>query len=69
MAVGATMAFLNMNILVMAAMIGFATFLMTTIGVMTGNYIGAKAGRIAETLGGLCLIAIGVSILIQHLSA
>lgn len=67
MAVGATLALQDANILIMAAMIGSATFVMSTIGVMTGNYIGTKAGKIAEVLGGLCLIAIGTKILIEHL--
>ena len=69
MAVGATLALLNVNIWLMAAMIGAATFMMATIGIMTGHYIGTKAGKIAEVLGGLCLIAIGTKILIEHLGA
>lgn len=67
MAVGATLALLDANIWIMAAMIGSTTFIMSTIGVMTGHYIGTKAGKIAEVLGGLCLIAIGTKILIEHL--
>lgn len=67
LAVGATLALLDVNIWLMAAMIGGATFTMATIGVMTGHYIGTKAGRAAEILGGLCLIAIGSKILIEHL--
>lgn len=67
MAVGATLALLNVNIWIMAGMIGAATFIMATIGIMTGHYIGTKAGKIAEVLGGLCLIAIGTKILIEHL--
>lgn len=69
MAVGATLALLDANIWIMAAMIGSATFIMSTIGIMTGHYIGTKAGKIAEVLGGLCLIAIGTKILIEHLGA
>jgi manganese efflux pump family protein len=67
MAIGATLALLNVNIWIMAAMIGAATFTMATIGVMTGHYIGTKAGKAAEILGGLCLIAIGTKILLDHL--
>lgn len=69
MAVGATLALLNVNIWMMAGMIGAATFMMATIGIMTGHYIGTKAGKVAEVLGGLCLIAIGTKILIEHLGA
>lgn len=66
MAVGATFALLDINIWMMAAMIGLATFLMATIGIMTGHYIGIKAGKIAEIFGGSCLIVIGVKILAEH---
>lgn len=68
MAIGVMIALLDKNIWVMALMIGTATFLMATIGIMTGHYIGTKSGKIAERLGGLCLIAIGIKILIEHLS-
>lgn len=67
MAVGATLALLDTNIWLIAAMIGAATFLMATIGILTGHYIGAKAGKAAEILAGLCLIAIGAKILAEHL--
>jgi manganese efflux pump family protein len=66
MAVGVTLAFLDVNILVAAVAIGLATFVMTAIGVMVGRIIGGKFGRIAEALGGLGLILIGSKILIQH---
>lgn len=67
MAVGATFAFLNTNIWLAAGLIGLATFLMATLGIMTGHYIGMKAGRMAERLGGICLMGIGLQILCSHL--
>lgn len=67
LAVGVTLAFMQVNIWICAAAIGAATFLMVTIGIMTGHYVGLKAGRYAEGLGGLCLIAIGTIILLEHL--
>lgn len=67
MAVGVTLAFLSINIWLTALAIGSATFLMATIGIMTGHYIGSKAGRWAEGFGGLGLIAIGTHILLTHL--
>jgi len=69
MAVGATLAFLKVDIWIMAAMIGTATFIMATIGVMTGHYIGKQAGKAAEIIGGICLFAIGAKILIEHTAA
>ncbi|NBO18762.1 MAG: manganese efflux pump [Proteobacteria bacterium] len=69
MAVGVTLALVGANIWVMSLMIGAATCLMATIGIMAGHYIGRKAGKTAEVLGGLCLIAIGSKILFEHLTA
>lgn len=67
LAVGVTLAFMDVSILVSALTIGLATFVMATVGIMTGHYLGLKAGKIAEALGGFGLIFIGSSILIEHL--
>lgn len=68
MAVGVSLAFLQVNIVVIACAIGFATFVMSTGGMMAGNLIGTAFGRWAERLGGLALMALGTSILVSHLS-
>jgi putative Mn2+ efflux pump MntP len=68
MAVGATLAFIDVNIWIAAGMIGIVTFIMATIGIMAGHHMGLRVGKIAEALGGLFLIAIGTKILIEHLS-
>lgn len=67
LAVGVTLAFLPVNIWISAAAIGSATFVMVTIGIMTGHYIGARIGKLAELLGGIGLVAIGTGILCDHL--
>ena len=67
MAVGVGLAFLDVNILPIAAAIGFATFLMVTLGGMVGRLLGSWAGRWAEAIGGVLLIAIGSMILYEHL--
>lgn len=67
MAVGAGLAFVNVNIVSTSITIGLATMLMVTIGVMLGRVIGAKVGKRAEALGGLILIGIGSVILVEHL--
>lgn len=67
MAVGMTLALMDMSIWIPALAIGSATFLMTTIGILMGHYIGIKGGRIAEALGGIGLILIGTKILLEHL--
>lgn len=69
MAVGVSLAFLQVNILVMAAAIGLATLSLSTTGMMTGHLLGARFGRRIEVLGGLLLIGLGASILYEHLSA
>lgn len=66
LAVGVTLALIGASIVVNALAIGTATFLMTTIGVMTGRMLGAKFGRYAEGAGGLVLIGIGTKILLDH---
>lgn len=68
MAVGVGLAFLDVNILPVAAAIGFATFAMVTLGVMVGRLLGNFAGRWAEAIGGVLLIGIGAVILYEHLS-
>lgn len=67
MAVGASLAFLGADIAVTAAAIGFSTFVMVTIGVMVGRGLGAIAGKRAEMIGGVVLIAIGSLILYEHI--
>jgi putative Mn2+ efflux pump MntP len=67
MAVGAGLAFIDVDIFSTAATIGFATMLMVTIGVMVGRVVGATIGKRAEIVGGLVLIGVGSVILAEHL--
>ncbi|MGF6772283.1 putative Mn2+ efflux pump MntP [Paraburkholderia sp. GAS199] len=67
MAVGAGLAFVNVNIYSTAAAIGLATATMVTIGVLLGRVIGNVVGRRAELAGGVVLIGIGCVILAEHL--
>jgi manganese efflux pump family protein len=66
MAVGVILAFIDADIVVTALAIGCATFLMATVGILIGCLIGEKFGRIAEAIGGVGLIVIGVKILVEH---
>jgi putative Mn2+ efflux pump MntP len=68
MAVGVSLAFIDVNIIATAAAIGFATFTMVTIGVMLGRALGLLVGKRAEMLGGVVLITIGSYILYEHLN-
>ena len=69
MAVGVGLAFINVDILTVAAAIGFSTFVMVTLGVMLGRGLGKLTGKRAEIAGGVILILIGTTILVEHLSA
>ncbi|WP_312773083.1 manganese efflux pump MntP [Atlantibacter hermannii] len=66
MAVGVGLAFLKANIVYTALAIGCATFIMSTLGIMLGRFIGPLLGKRAEILGGLVLIGIGAQILWSH---
>lgn len=67
MAVGVSLAFLDVKIWVAALSIGAATTLMVFTGMIAGHYLGARVGKYAEALGGIALIVIGTQILLSHL--
>ncbi|MFW7719767.1 manganese efflux pump MntP [Klebsiella pneumoniae] len=66
MAVGVGLAFLQVSIVTTALVIGCATFIMSTLGMMVGRFIGPLLGKRAEILGGIVLIGIGSQILWSH---
>ncbi|WP_238085003.1 manganese efflux pump MntP [Pseudescherichia vulneris] len=66
MAVGVGLAFLQVNIVTTALVIGCATLIMSTLGMMIGKFIGPLLGKRAEILGGVVLIGIGIQILWSH---
>jgi putative Mn2+ efflux pump MntP len=66
LAVGVTLALIGANIIVNALAIGATTFVLVTIGMLTGRFLGEKFGHYAEAAGGIVLILIGVAILAEH---
>ncbi len=66
-AVGVGLAFLGANIWIIALSIGLTTFVLTTAGMLIGRAVGARFGKRAELIGGLALIALGTTILLEHL--
>ena len=66
MAVGVGLAFLQVSIVTTALAIGCATFIMSTLGIMVGRFIGPLLGKRAEILGGIVIIGIGSEILWSH---
>ncbi len=69
LAVGVTFAFLQVEILPAVSFIGVITFILSAVGVKIGNIFGTKFKSKAEFVGGLILIAMGLKILIEHLSS
>ena len=69
MAVGVGLAFVDVNIFLVALVIGLCTLGMVTLGVMAGRALGSLLGRRAEMAGGIVLIMVGATILYDHLNA
>lgn len=68
LAIGIGLAFLDVNILVVAATIGACTVVMVTAGVMLGHAVGTIVGKRAEIAGGFILILVGAAIAYQHVT-
>lgn len=66
MAVGASLAFIDVDIIVTSLAIGLTTTVMASIGTVLGHKFGQFVGHWAELIGGVVLIGIGVMVLIQH---
>lgn len=69
LAVGFGFAATDVNILLAALVIGLMTAAFSLLGVWLGHRGGKRFGRPATVVGGLVLIGIGTSILIEHLTA
>ncbi len=69
MVVGVSLAFLEVNIITAALMIGLATTIMATTGLYLGRRLGERFGKGAMIAGGMMLMVIGSSILYNHLTA
>lgn len=68
LAVGVTMVFMDVPILLSAAVIGVVAFLLAMVGGLLGRRLGQLFQRRATLLGGAVLVFIGAKILIEHLS-
>ena len=65
LAAGVTFAFLEVSIVPAVLLIGVFTFFMSALGVMIGNRFGEKYKSKAELAGGVILIVMGLSILLE----
>lgn len=69
LAVGLSLAMLNISVWTPALVIGLVAGILTVIGLLLGRRCQAVWGTRVEILGGLVLCAIGTKILLQHLLA
>jgi len=69
LAVGVTLAFIDVSIVGAISLIGVTTLVLAFLGVVVGRRVGARFGKPAEIAGGVILILIGTRILFDHLGA
>lgn len=67
LAVGISFAFLSVDILPAASLIGVTTFVLSAAGIYIGRAFGLRYKAKAEFAGGAILILIGIKILFEHL--
>jgi putative Mn2+ efflux pump MntP len=68
LAVGLSLAALDVPVIYPAAVIGVVAFLVTASGTKIGPVLGKWIGKWAELAGGIVLLAIAAKILVDHLS-
>ncbi len=68
LAIGLTLAFVNVNIWYISFLIGLITGSACILAIKIGHILRNKLGALMEVLGGLILIGIGIKILIKHLN-
>ena len=68
LAVGFTISFIKISIIISAAVIGLVTFILSYCGVFIGKKFGHFFENKIEIAGGIILICIGLKILIQDLA-
>ena len=66
LAVGISMAFLDVNIWISATVICTVTLILSATGVYLGSAFGSRLGSKAGIIGGVILIAIGIKIVVEH---
>lgn len=68
LAVGLSLAFLEVSIWMPSLIIGIVAALLSALGAVFGSHLGRRFGVWAERFGGLVLVGIGLRILVSHLS-
>jgi len=65
--VGVSFAFITINLYLATAVIWFATFFFSMLGILFGKITGKLLGKKMEIIGGIILFLIGLKILLNHL--
>lgn len=68
-AVGLSIAFLKIPVLLSVVLIGVVALLLSAIGLFAGIRLGETFGKRMEILGGLILLSIGIRVVLTHLLA
>ena len=68
LAVGVSMAFMPVNILFSAIVIGVVAFALSLLGGILGEKLGTLFEKWVQVAGGIVLIGIGIKILIEHMA-
>jgi putative Mn2+ efflux pump MntP len=66
LAVGLSLALLDVNVFWAALLIGGVSAILSLVGLLLGNQLGMRFGKSMEVLGGIILIGIGLRVLITH---
>jgi putative Mn2+ efflux pump MntP len=67
LAIGFSLGMVGVTIWYPAVVIGVVTGLISWLGILLGNRLGAKFGKRMEIIGGIILILMGLRILLSHL--
>jgi putative Mn2+ efflux pump MntP len=67
LAVGLSLALLEVNVFWAALLIGGVSAVLSLVGLLLGNQLGLRFGKSMEILGGIILLSIGLRVLITHL--
>lgn len=65
LAVGVSLAFMDVSIVMSAAIIGIVAFILSVLGGLIGGRLSCVFQKRAELIGGLVLIGIGIKILVE----
>lgn len=69
LAVGLSLGMLDVEVWAPSVVIGVVAAAMSLVGMLVGNRLHARYGRIAEGAGGVILVLIAVRIVVSHLGA